>query len=250
MYKRGESVYQDLVMTSILEAAVLCNHKSLSDNLFSYRTKKGVMKMILGKQAGAMIKERARDFGLPEQSFAFHSLRHAFATQQCLVNSHYLVPTENEQNLAGGREWAEGSMVRRNSYQGYSYADFSNLKTLEEEVPGTLVSNALVKLELRPAFMELAYKTEPYSVDADVPVFIPIPVEVTAPGEELRVGEQEVQGEDEEEEEDLGDEDAGEVLDDDDEFAVLQGDWVSVIKRTVSTWWSSATLEQEAIEMA
>jgi hypothetical protein len=240
MYKRGESVYQDLVMTSILEAAILCNHKSLLDNLFSYRTRKGVMKMILGKHAGAMIKERARELGLPEQSFAFHSLRHAFATQQCLVNSHYQVPTEDEQNLAGGREWAEGSMVRRNFYQGYSYADFSNLKTLEEDIPGTLICNAMARLELRPVFLELSRKTEPYSMVGEDPPFFPIPVVVPAAGEELIVDVHDMPDGSDEEEEDLGEEDTREALDDEEEFALLQGDWASVIQRTVSSWWSSS----------
>ena len=123
---------------------------------------------------------------------------------------------------------------------GVFYADFSNLKTLEEDIPGTLICNAMARLELRPVFLELSRKTEPYSMVGEDSPFFPIPVVVPATGEELIVDVHDMPDGSDEEEEDLGEEDTREALDDEEEFALLQGDWASVIQRTVSSWWSSS----------
>ena len=146
MWRRTEegldhgSKYEDLVMNSILEACLVCDHISMDDNFLSYRNERGTMTKIVRKAVADCIKDLAEGCGLPRVIFSTHAGRHAFRTQQNRANQVRGVSSESELNVAGRNEWTLSSTVGTTVYTGPSYRDYSNLRTLEANVEGTIVS--------------------------------------------------------------------------------------------------------------
>ena len=250
------SRFEDLVIDGILEACVVCDHGSLEDNFFSYRNKRGKMTMIVRKKVADRIKDLAKECGLPPSSFSTHSGRHAFRTQQDRANQARRVLTESELNAAGRNEWTQSSVVGSTVYTGPSHMDFSNLRALEANLEGTIVTRTDTVMHLIAAGESLegelnavdesdALPPTPVVVVQDVDngefTMMGVPPGESSVAEEfsdvhedasLNQDDDEEEEEEEDEEEDEEEENEGELVEEEGE--VTPG-WTDNIRRALET---------------